>query len=390
LILLPSDAAGHRVVLGLDLARRIALAADRAGYGRVLCLSPSDAERAGVETLADWRALAGPGESAMLVIASTSLLGETDWLKRLAESRLEPGTWVASGNRLVAVSPGALSEALSALDGGAKTMADVVACLTARLGAPSAMQPGVDPSAVESPEDVVIAERRLLRALIKATDGFMARHVDRAISLSISRRLAATSVTPNQMTLVSVAIGIAAAPFFLSASAGWQTLGALLFLAHSILDGCDGELARLKFKESRWGGVLDFWGDNVVHGAIFACMAVGWSAAIGQIWPLLLGALAVFATLGSAGLVYWRVMRPKVGPGPLYTSVSTGPDRRFTRLMDALSRRDFIYFVLLLALFGQAHWFLLLTALGAPVYLAMLVLLAFREGVAKKPEPRTV
>ena len=28
------------------------------------------------------------------------------------------------------------------------------------------------------------------------------------------------------------------------------------------LDGCDGELARLKFKESRWGGLLDFWGDN--------------------------------------------------------------------------------------------------------------------------------
>ena len=56
-----------------------------------------------------------------------------------------------------------------------------------------------------------------------------------------------------------------------------QTIGALLFLAHSILDGCDGELARLKFQQSRWGGVLDFWGDNVVHTVIFACMGVGWS-----------------------------------------------------------------------------------------------------------------
>src|SRR2546426_3192414 len=36
-------------------------------------------------------------------------------------------------------------------------------------------------------------------------------------------------------------------------------------LAHSILDGCDGELARLKFQHSRWGAVLDFWCDNVVH-----------------------------------------------------------------------------------------------------------------------------
>ena len=65
-----------------------------------------------------------------------------------------------------------------------------------------------------------------------------------------------------------------------------QTIGALLFLAHSILDGCDGELARLKFQQSRWGGVLDFWGDNVVHTVIFGCMGIGWSLAADSLWPL--------------------------------------------------------------------------------------------------------
>ena len=37
------------------------------------------------------------------------------------------------------------------------------------------------------------------------------------------------------------------------------------------------ELARLKFLESRTGAILDFWGDNVVHVAVFSCMAIGWS-----------------------------------------------------------------------------------------------------------------
>jgi phosphatidylglycerophosphate synthase len=119
-------------------------------------------------------------------------------------------------------------------------------------------------------------------------------------------------------------------------------MGALLFLAHSILDGCDGELARLKFQQSRLGGVLDFWGDNVVHAVIFGCMAAGWSLAAGAAWPLFLGAAAVFGTLGSAGFVFWRLMRAKDGGGALFTSVSAEPERPLARLLDAASRRDFI------------------------------------------------
>src|SRR5262249_592510 len=142
------------------------------------------------------------------------------------------------------------------------------------------------PFRIGSRADLAVAERRLVRSLGKSTDGFMERNIERPISRILSRQLAKTSVTPNQMTLVSAAVGLPAAPFFLSASPLWQTLGALIFLVHSILDGCDGELARLKFQESRWGGILDFWGDNVVHAAIFGCVALGWSRAVGADWPL--------------------------------------------------------------------------------------------------------
>ena len=149
---------------------------------------------------------------------------------------------------------------------------------------------------------------------MKDTEGFMSRNVERKLSLAVSRLLAGTRVTPNAMTLVSVAVGLAGAWFLLSAAASQQTIGAVLFLLHSILDGCDGELARLKFQESRFGGVLDFWGDNIVHVAIFAAMGMGWSRAVGATWPLVLGLSAVAGTIASALFVYWTMTGEKRRP----------------------------------------------------------------------------
>jgi hypothetical protein len=115
-------------------------------------------------------------------------------------------------------------------------------------------------------------------------------------------------------------------------------------------------------------------------------MALGWSRSAAAAWPLLLGAAAVFGTLGSAGFVYWRLMRLKDEGGPLFTSVSAAPERPLARLLDAASRRDFIYLVIILALTGRSNWFLLLTALGAPIYFSLVIFLAARERL-ETPKP---
>lgn len=373
-------------ILGLGVAQRTALAARRAGYGQVLCLAPDGAALPGVAAVANWHAVAaglGAGRAPPLVIAPATILGETGWLDRLASMPTSAAPWAAVPGAVIVIAAAATRDALALLGaGGARSLTAVHELLARRFGPPAALPAGVEPLVVATAADMRAAERRLLRAAAKETDGFMARHVERPISLALSRRLASTAVTPNQMTLVSVAIGLAAAPFFLAAQAPWQTAGALLFLLHSIIDGCDGELARLKFQESRWGGILDFWGDNVVHCAIFGCIAAGWSSAAGGALPLLFGAAAILGTLASAGFVYGRVMRRKDGAGPLYTSVSPASGGRLTRLLDALSRRDFIYVALAFALFGKAGWFLLLAALGAPVFFVLLLVLAWREDAA--------
>ena len=379
---LAPGADGDPVILGLSLVERATLAAHRSGYGQVFLLGGGGRKTPGLAAVPDWRSLAAtlaPAPSASLIIAPASVLAKTDWLERLASARIEPAGWGTIPNRIVMLPAVSASNALDALaaDGGARDLAAVEARLASRFGPPARILAAVDPMIVETPEDVRAAERRLLKSLVKDTDGFMARHVERPISLAISRRLAGTGITPNQMSLISVAVGICGGPFFLSSRPLMQTIGALLFLAHSILDGCDGELARLKFQQSRWGGVLDFWGDNVVHVVIFACMAIGWSLSAGAIWPLWLGAGAVLGTLGSAGFVYWRLMRFKDGGDTLFTSVSDSPESPLTRLLDSASRRDFIYLVILLALFGRSSWFLVMAGIGAPIYF-LLVLFAAR------------
>jgi 1L-myo-inositol 1-phosphate cytidylyltransferase / CDP-L-myo-inositol myo-inositolphosphotransferase len=143
-------------------------------------------------------------------------------------------------------------------------------------------------------------------------------------------------------------------------------------------------LARLTFRETRLGGLLDFFSDNLVHVAIFTCMAVGWFFAEAASWPLILGASAVLGTAGSAGAVYWLTLRKKTAAGPVYTSVSDGPPRKLTKVLDALSRRDFVYLVLVLSVFGKANWFLALTAVGAPVFLFLVLWTANRDAQQRR------
>ena len=236
---------------------------------------------------------------------------------------------------------------------------------------------------ITSVDQVPQVEKQLFKALVKDTEGFMSRHVERKISLAISRCLVDSSITPNQMTVISVLIGIIGAIFLGAGQGTWQVAGALLFLTHSILDGCDGELARIRFQQSRFGGLLDYWGDNVVHSAVFFALACEWSRRVAAFYPYVLGGLAILGTLASAVWIYWKTMREKSATDPLYVSVSTSKEKnRVVEVADFLSRRDFIYLVVILAVFRKLDWFLALSAAGAPFFFLVLLWIHFQE----KPE----
>jgi hypothetical protein len=50
-------------------------------------------------------------------------------------------------------------------------------------------------------------------------------------------------------------------------------------------------------------------------------------------------------------------------------------------MLDAASRRDFIYLVVILAFYGKSNWFLVLAAVGAPVFFLLLLFVALHERV---------
>jgi len=122
---------------------------------------------------------------------------------------------------------------------------------------------------VDTPEALAEAERRLMHDQGRKTrDGPVARHLNRPVSRWLSRTLVRTPVTPNQISLVSWLLSCVAAG--LMAFGGYPALaagGALAQLA-SIVDGCDGEIARLKHSQSAFGGwfdaVLDRYADAVL------------------------------------------------------------------------------------------------------------------------------
>jgi phosphatidylglycerophosphate synthase len=369
-----ADDKPPRRLLGLTLQRRAQQAAQRTGFARVIFASrQSEATGAVATLLAD----AVERTNGRLVIAPANALATAEWLEAATRFTLPPNGWACSHQRLIVID-GRSARIADTLPPNAD-LGEIERHLAKQLGAGGQLPESATPMIVSKQSDIPVARSRLLQTLVKDTDGFMAKHVERPISIAITRWLAETPITPNQMTLVSVAFGLSGAPFFLSASPIWQTVGALLFLWHSILDGCDGELARLKFMESRWGGLLDYWGDNVVHVAIFACIAVGWAMVVDAGWPLILGVAAVGGTICSASWVYVRVMRGSDDEGPLYTSVSKEPSEGLSKLLDGASRRDFIYLVILAAAFGKATWFLVMAAIGAPVFFLMLLVAAARD-----------
>jgi len=379
LVVVPSDVGGtDRVapgtpVAGLPLLRRIVLAAERAGWKPLIAgFVPSTVAPWLVGTAAE---VLVPGDEPparsphRVLFLPMTVIPQLEWLRRLREMPVEPEQLYAYGASALVVEtaePGAIL-ATAARCGD---MGEAATALRALFKTADRSAGGGDRFVLASARDLPAAETWLLRSLIKPTEGFMSRHFERRISLALTRRLCATAVTPNVMTLVSLAVGLAGAPLFLSSAPGYQLAGALLFLTHSILDGCDGELARLKFLESRWGAVLDVAGDNLVHSAVFACMAVGWSLHLHSGWPILLGGVAIASTLSIAAVVYGRGMR---------ASTDGGPSSAVSRVADVVVYRDFIYLIVLLAAFGRAHWFVALTAVGAPVFMFLLAWLGRRR-----------
>jgi CDP-L-myo-inositol myo-inositolphosphotransferase len=112
------------------------------------------------------------------------------------------------------------------------------------------------------------AKSLLIERLRKNTDGPISRILNRPISIKISELLLKTKITPNQISLVSFITSFFGALFFYVGEYIFLIIGGILVQLSSIIDGCDGEVARLKLIQTRYGGwfdaVLDRYADAII------------------------------------------------------------------------------------------------------------------------------
>ncbi|MDT8436186.1 MAG: CDP-alcohol phosphatidyltransferase family protein [Gemmatimonadota bacterium] len=147
-------------------------------------------------------------------------------------------------------------------------------------------------------EDLHAAADRLIDATQKGVLDFPARYLHPAPENALTRRLAGTPVTPNQITLVTGVLGFAAAGLF---AAGRFGTGLVLAAFVNVLDGVDGKLARVKLLASRFGDRLDHTLDVSFEFAWY--LGIGWGLrGAGGPDPLALAGLLIATMLACRGV----------------------------------------------------------------------------------------
>jgi len=213
-------------------------------------------------------------------------------------------------------------------------------------------------------------ERWLLQRSCKRDDGLVSRYLNRPLSRAVSRVLVKTHLTPNGWTLFILVFPVAACVFLSRGTYAGFVIGAVLYQLHSILDGCDGEIARAKYLDSKKGPGVDALGDLI--GLLLFTLGLGlglfqMTSAPALRWVFLGESILSF------GLIANRLGRHTLdllerGPAAVLSSEHDQLLResgkrffgsRLTSLLFNMTKRDVVYFAfLILAIFGLARWIL--------------------------------
>ncbi len=175
---------------------------------------------------------------------------------------------------------------------------------------------------------------------------------DARFALWMVRPLSGTWVTPNHLTTVRLAVGLAAIAVL--ARGEQPDLGALLFAASNLLDHTDGEFARLTGKMSRAGHIYDLVSDALLHVLLFVSIAIGLLRTGADVWVLPAGIVA--------GVAVAAIFHMRNGIENRHGKTATQQPR-----LGGFEAEDILYLLPVVTLLDGLMAFLTAAAIGAPL-----------------------
>ena len=192
--------------------------------------------------------------------------------------------------------------------------------------------------------------------------------VNSLFAAKISSFLAKTSITPNQITLFGMVVGMGSGMLFAQGNYWSGLMGGLLFVATAVLDCCDGNIARLKFIESDFGEKLDTACDNIINIFVFTGIMFG----IAHSQGLIQATIPFFLLALGGSWIFYLIYFPRGGKGAFFKNAP------IYDAIQVLASRNFIYIVLVFAIVDKLDWFLWLAGIGSNIF-ALSIYMAKRK-----------
>ena len=199
------------------------------------------------------------------------------------------------------------------------------------------------------------AKSMLFGQVTKQTSGPVSRHINARISIPISKVLIETGISPHMVTILFVLTTGLTTAWLISHPEpyGRLALAGLFWQMAAVLDRCDGEIARVKLCESKFGAWFDTITDNIAYLATYAAFLFGVQYLHpDKPWALYLGFSAIGAMVVALGVMYNYAL--KTGSGSLQnylvgfrSHVSAAEKNSVYRILERYSfiaKRDFFSF----------------------------------------------
>ena len=197
----------------------------------------------------------------------------------------------------------------------------------------------------------------------------------RHLSSRLTPILLKTSITPNQITFLSLIFGLLCASCFCLGSYKLGVIGSFFLVISYILDNCDGEVARIKNMSSEFGAKFDDAVDWIVDASFFIALGYGVSQVNEQIFWLWLGIITAFGAFIDYVIDLRYYVKNKEKNNATTTDEQTARFKQPQNKLDwliyifhKLSRADFCFIVLILAVLNVTYFLLPIAAIGAQIY----------------------